>query len=365
MAESQGKAPQRLMQLMRMFLTTMDDVSNRKNVDVVPKRTTAIQEQIMVPDAQEEGDIPYPLTDEEALNFLENILHIPKPLELLERDHLEFLNVFLLHMHTEIPFTNIQINSRILDRDYFPSFEEGKKAMFARQGGNCLIINFFTKAILDLLGYKTFHIGANNPGDTEFDSHISTIVCDLTFPGSRHLVDPGMVRPLYEPIPLDFHDESKIYQFNYLKCKLFKVDHGMVHLCSFIPEGQAAPSPVVIDSEGMSWRIQISYRPNLKRSREYFYQKMHERLGFPSIMPEIFRSIGIFTRRDGRNFVLGHLDDLFGVKYMHEDPSQSDINVLTKEEYLNFIEKELPQFPRSLVEKAIANKNYFQKLYGI
>lgn len=104
MAESQGKAPQRLMQLMRMFLTTMDDVSNRKNVDVVPKRTTAIQEQIMVPDAQEEGDIPYPLTDEEALNFLENILHIPKPLELLERDHLEFLNVFLLHMNTEIPF---------------------------------------------------------------------------------------------------------------------------------------------------------------------------------------------------------------------------------------------------------------------
>ncbi|KAJ8020997.1 hypothetical protein HOLleu_40746 [Holothuria leucospilota] len=318
-----------------------------------------------VKQTRETEDIPYPLTDDEALYFLENILKISQPLKLLKKDRVEFLNVFLFQMNTYIPFNNIQFVGRVFDKDYSLTFSEGKMAMFAQQGSTCLTINLFTKAILDSLGYKAFHIGANNPGDITFDSHVSIIICDLTFQGSLHLVDPGMTRPFYEAIPLDFSEESKIYQFNYLKCKLFKGDHGVVHLCTFIPEGQTATSPTVIESKGMSWKIQISYRPHLKRSREYFYQKMNKILGFPSIMPDVFRSIGIITRRDGRSFHLMYQDDLFSLRYMHKDPSQCEVFVLTKEEFINFMEKEFPQFPRSLVEKAVQNKILFNNLYGI
>ncbi|KAJ8020994.1 hypothetical protein HOLleu_40743 [Holothuria leucospilota] len=71
------------------------------------------------------------------------------------------------------------------------------EAIFRRHGGYCFYTNIFFKALLDCMGYKTFHIGGNNPGDYQFDTHAGIIVCDLTYPGSYHLVDPALSTKLY------------------------------------------------------------------------------------------------------------------------------------------------------------------------
>lgn len=227
----------RLKQLLR---TMTSRKKNLKNQHLVFSPVKSLQHEMMYNAIPEQDDIPYPLTREEAFCILENILLIADPVELLQQDPILFLNKFIHRMITEIPFSNIPLVSQHMDNKHCPTFTECKEAIICRQGGHCFYKNIFSKALLDLMGYKTFHVGGNNPGEDQIDSHTAIIVCDLSYPGSLHLAEPGTRRPLFEAIPLDFDQESPEYHFHFLRSKFFRRDDGILFLVCPCSRGNSA-----------------------------------------------------------------------------------------------------------------------------
>jgi arylamine N-acetyltransferase len=72
----------------------------------------------------------------------------------------------------------------------------------------CYTLNVFSKVLLEVLGFDIHWIGSN----IRFpNNHILTVVNNLKSPGDKYLVDVGLGLPNFEPIPIDFEDESPVY----------------------------------------------------------------------------------------------------------------------------------------------------------
>ena len=74
-------------------------------------------------------------------------------------------------------------------------------------------MSVFMKFLLDALGFKTCFLACAVKGFP--DNHIATAICDLTEKGSLHYVDPTAY-PTYAAIPLDFTEESPVYNHSCL-----------------------------------------------------------------------------------------------------------------------------------------------------
>ena len=79
--------------------------------------------------------------------------------------------------------------------------------MLAGRGGICFTVGVFMKVLLETLGYDVYFASCKitNPSD-----HICTVVRDLSYKGSEHLVDV-IGYPNFEIFPLDFPDISPMY----------------------------------------------------------------------------------------------------------------------------------------------------------
>ncbi|KAJ8032862.1 hypothetical protein HOLleu_22931 [Holothuria leucospilota] len=174
--------------------------------------------------------VSYNLTKEEALCFVEKVLDIPTPENLIHANKEYFIREFVRQVNLNIPFTNVPfITNKGLTT---LSLNECKEAMFTRQGGNCVIISSFVKAVIELLGIDCYTIGGSlyrwkNP---VFEDHLAVIVQNVTFPGSLHLLDLG-TRYFFEPVPLDFDRVSPVYQCRHFPYRFFHVSAGVVQLC--------------------------------------------------------------------------------------------------------------------------------------
>ena len=163
------------------------------------------------------------LTTGECFDFLHDVLEINDPRESLSGDKVSFLNDVIHRVHHMIPWQVVyQRNDHYEDLTY----DDIKQDMFARVGGGCFHVNVFMKTLLETLGFDAyFYLCAINNVPA---SHMGMAVRNLTFPGSVHVVDAGLQFPVFEAIPMDFDEESPIYQHSYLKHKYVKRPDGMV-----------------------------------------------------------------------------------------------------------------------------------------
>ena len=98
-------------------------------------------------------------------------------------------------------------------------------AVMSGKGGVCYPLTTFTKLLLETLGYDINFCAADIYAPT---SHTLTIVHNLKKPGDKHLVDVGMGCPCFEPLPLDFEDESPVYKQSYTEFKYARKDGELV-----------------------------------------------------------------------------------------------------------------------------------------
>ena len=98
------------------------------------------------------------------------------------------------------------------------TWKEIKSAVMCGNGGLCYTVGTFLNCLLDALGYDTYIPASYIGGGFTSMNHIATIVQNLTFPGSKHLVD-ACGYPTFEPIPLDFEKESPVYRQGFLEFK--------------------------------------------------------------------------------------------------------------------------------------------------
>ena len=154
----------------------------------------------------------------EALKFITDVLGVSSPLRKLEQNRLLFLNELVKAFSDRIPFQNVTLLSQPPSDRHVPTWEEIKTAVMESRRGLCYTLGVFINILLEALNYDTyFAAGAIfSP-----NNHIITIVKDLSFAGSKHLVDVNGY-PSFEAIPLDFKHESPIYYHAFLEYKFIK-----------------------------------------------------------------------------------------------------------------------------------------------
>ncbi|KAJ8024545.1 hypothetical protein HOLleu_34479 [Holothuria leucospilota] len=339
---SDDASSRRLSQMLRMTSAT-ENGRHSQIQDSTSSTTTSIPDK----QASENMDLFYPLTRDEALSFVENKLHIPDPEAFFRNNKQHFLNHLVERLNQVIPFTNMHFFTstpfcNLTSEDY-------KQHIFSDLGGICIWINPFTKALLEQLGYKAYHVCGNNPGDTRNDTHISTIACDVSYPGSRHLVDPGTRRPLCAAIPLDFEKESPAYKFHFMKSKFFWREGDILVWCA--QSSQRVPeSQVMYDSNGEKWQIQVTYWLK-EKTTWHRYRGLWQKFG--NVSPQTFRHpfnglVFFAYLKDQIVSILGFKDNIAVIFY--KEDSYRKVH-MTRTELMNFFQKHYPQYPARMLQE--------------
>ncbi|KAJ8038475.1 hypothetical protein HOLleu_15912 [Holothuria leucospilota] len=293
----------------------------------------------------------FPLTTEEAFTFLERYLDIPKLQLFTEGKSLHFLNRVIKEMDRRIPFTTINYLTERPLSNLKP--EDWKDHILSGQGGTCRWINPFTKAFLERLGYTTLQIPGNYPvTDGKRQTHISTLVCNVSHPGSRHLVDPGTRLPPGEAVPLDFETESPEYTPYKERCKFFKHGNDFIRLC--IPDSSGGSNAYIMnDSRGAKWETRIEYWLNEQTTWTHFNEcffEVYEKLNVP--LPKPYDALVFYGFVNEKKISIVCSDgQIHATFYNTEDRTMEQV-MMTKTEMLDFFQNYYPQFSITKLEKA-------------
>ena len=166
------------------------------------------------------------MQQQEAVNFVEDVLKLSSPLSKLRENRTLFLNE-IIKAFLSVPYQNIHLLCEPEAERHVPTWEEAKDSVMRGYGGICYSQCLFMKYLLEALGYDVYFAACNIFGFT--GNHITTIVRGLSSPGSHHIVDNSAF-PTFEAIPLDFEVESPIYHHSYLEYKFLKRDGQILRM---------------------------------------------------------------------------------------------------------------------------------------
>ncbi|KAJ8024542.1 hypothetical protein HOLleu_34476 [Holothuria leucospilota] len=224
------------------------------------------------------------------------------------------------------------------------------------QGGTCFWINPFTKALLEQLGHTTYLIsGKAIPvmDIKQIPTHISTIICDVSYPGSRHLVDPGIGWPLIEAVPLDIERESPEYKVHKLRTKFFKREDG--NLVLGIPSSTQVPgSQVISDSNGESWQLKIAYWLNDRISGSTSVGLWQDFAKHGSSFPKPFDRLLFFTFLNEKKISIVSSDGKTHATFYNLKDHTTERITMTKKELTNFFVEHYPQYSVKKLEEVFA-----------
>lgn len=111
------------------------------------------------------------------------------------------------------------------------------------------------------------------------DNHILCLVTNVHTRGDRFLVDVGMGYPSFEPIPLDFERESRIYRQSFLEYKFVWEDGQCAR---YHRQGETRPiMPGEVSTDG--WRRVCVIDPSPK-DLSFFTESMHKVYSQPDLM---------------------------------------------------------------------------------
>ncbi|PIK44327.1 hypothetical protein BSL78_18800 [Apostichopus japonicus] len=297
---------------------------------------------------------PYPLTRAETVAFLEDRLGIEHPLECFKEDPENLLNRIAECIKKKVPFTTGHLFARPLNE---VSDIIGKYHILSGHGGSCGTINPFTSALLQNIGYKTKALNGFDP-ILGYVVHVTTVVCDVTFPGSRHLVEPGARPPLLRAIPLDFVAESPIYKCHHMYNKFFKRD-GRLLWCARAPQKALASLSkhhrVMTDANGDDWQVWIIYLLEEPNARVVFNQYWQQ---FSRGEKRMSKGVDIFVftgfQKDKFVIVAGSPEKLMFSSFDADGAAEKF--EMTARELKSFFEK---TFSENLLDKIIkANYKY-------
>ena len=126
----------------------------------------------------------------------------------INRKH--FLEEIILVIRGRVPFQLLTFWPMLLIsplKRIFPSVESGKKDCMSGHGGSCVMINSFTVTLLEALWFSArlcFAAGST----TIIVNHVVVLVEDLKKKGDLHLVDCGLVLPVFRAISWNFDGTS-------------------------------------------------------------------------------------------------------------------------------------------------------------
>lgn len=161
------------------------------------------------------------LSIDDAKRFLESIgIHYNEKKQ--KNDPLGLLNEIILSFHYNIPFQNVTLLAKPLSLRATPTWAEIKEEVTSKRGGLCYTCNCFMKCLLDSLGYSAYHVSSSIQHD---NNHIITVV---EIHGKKYLVEVGVGYPTFEAIPLDFGDETPVFNHSFLHYKFVRQSETVI-----------------------------------------------------------------------------------------------------------------------------------------
>ncbi|XP_078693423.1 arylamine N-acetyltransferase, liver isozyme-like [Branchiostoma floridae x Branchiostoma belcheri] len=158
------------------------------------------------------------LTRQEALNFLAGDLRITDAERRLLDDKLGLLNEAIRSYHNSVPFQNLTLFSMEEKDRAAPSPDQIKQDVLSGKGGLCLTQNVFFFYLLQALGYDVFLISCVSYRI----KHVTVVARNVAEKGDVYLVEVGCGFPTFQAIPLNFHEESPVYQHSFLEYRFVK-----------------------------------------------------------------------------------------------------------------------------------------------
>ncbi|XP_041471299.1 uncharacterized protein LOC121420707 [Lytechinus variegatus] len=194
------------------------------------------------------------LSSEEVSHYLRHTLGIPSAHTKLKHDRLGLLQEITLKTHFRQPFQNITNTYAIpLSERKIPSVNEIKEAMLQGQGGVCYELNIFTNRLLAALGYSVHLIGGKFMGHDRY--HVTNIVRDAEVKGQCHLVEVGASDPTFYPIPLNFGEDSPVYQDSFLVYRFKLIGQKYLQRYHVIRQGDLDMALLDDHAHSSNWRL--------------------------------------------------------------------------------------------------------------
>lgn len=237
----------------------------------------------------------------------------------------------------------------------------GKYHLLSGNGGTCNTINPFTKALLGHIGYKVIDVVGSTCEDEDINDHISNIVCDVSFPGSKHLLEVGSRHSLLQTIPLNFEKESPIYVFNNMAHKFVKENKSVKwYIRSDQRDTSMQQERNNVNKGNGKWKFAIQYgleKPNGRYLFNKYSQSVvnGQRIVSPGIRIFVFniniqeKHINVFASKE-------RIEVITTMKHGRND--KVDMN---SEELGEFFKQHFPSFSQRLLQK-IVRSNYQYEL---
>ncbi len=282
------------------------------------------------------------LSKEEAVYFVTEVLGISSPLCKLGEDRMLFLNELIKAFYCTIPFQNITLLCQSEADRHVPAWEESKAAVMSGRGGLCYTVGVFMMCLLEALGYETYL-----PASGIFfpNNHITTIVQNLTYPGSKHLVDTLSGYPTFEAIPLDFDKESPIYNHSFLEYKFVREGNTILR---FHRKGENRPTRPGREYIVDGWRrvCEIDLVP---RDLSYFDQPMSDVYTKPGVNSPFLVSFRAVVYRELRLVAIKDTTLM-----LENEKHEVEVTKLSsRDEMISTTSKYFPQFSVEEVTEAI------------
>ena len=286
------------------------------------------------------------LSKEEAVQFITKVLGISSPLKKLEEDRTLFLNDLIKAFYCSVLFQNITLLSKPEANRHVPTWEEVKAAVMGGRGGLCYPLSVFMTYLLEALGYEVYF-----PASSIFwsNNHMTTIVQNLSFPGSKHLVDVTGF-PTFEAVPLDFEKESPVYSYSFLEFKFVKEGNKILRFhrksdkLPFIPA--SIPGREYIVDE---WRRVCEVEYMVPRELSFFEQPMTDVYTKPGVNSPFLVSFRAVVYRDLKLIAIKDTTLL-----LENDKHELEVTkVSSREEMVRITSKYFPQFTVEEVTKAM------------
>ena len=286
------------------------------------------------------------LSHEEAFRFVAEVLKIDDPKEKLKKNRLLFLEELMQAYLANIPFQNVNLLNKSPEQRHVPTWEEIKADMMQGCGGLCYTLSVFMKFLLDALEFKTCFLACAMRGAP--DNHIATAVLDLTDQGSMHLVDPNAY-PNFVAIPLDFAEESPVYEYSYLQYKFVKKGNVLLRL-----HRSNSPVEVLEKLSGDQW-FQVCEINLVPQELSYFEPSMHTVFTVPGKTSPFlvqFRA-AVFT-----DLKLVAVKDKI-LLLEREDHTLEEVTMASREEMIGTVLKYFPKFSEDNIAKAMDSLKLF------
>ena len=170
-------------------------------------------------------------TEEEATSFLENSWGIRNVKNKLGADRKNLLDEIIVIVQAKVPFQSITLMATSPNERIRPTLEDIKRDCMAGIGGLCYCLNVFTWGLLKGLGFSAKLCRAKvTASQLHPNNHVLVLVSNLKENGDLYLVDCGCGFPTFRAIPLNFDQESAVYQDSYLEYKYVRYNGQILRM---------------------------------------------------------------------------------------------------------------------------------------